>query len=280
VELQQNLEPLRKRGLNVAAVSYDSAAVLKNFADRKGIAYPLLSDADSQVIRAYGLLNESVAKGSPQFGIPYPGTFILDKAGVVTGKYFESDFRQRYTASEILVRQYGDAAGASSQTSETKHLRVTSSASLATVHWGQRLALVADIDLKPGMHVYAPGIEGYIPIEFKLNSSPAFQAQPPGYPAARKLHLKAIGETVPVLEGRFRVAEDITIAPDAQVKPALSPTGDLVVEGSLRYQACDAKVCYPPQTVPLRWTLHYEAMDRQRVPAEMQRQAPAGGRLP
>ncbi len=57
---------------------------------------------------------------------------------------------------------------------------------------------------------------------------------------------------MPVFEGRFRVAEDITIAPEAQVKPPLSPAGDLVVEGTLRYQACDAKVCYPPQNVPLR----------------------------
>ncbi len=274
MELQQSLEQIRKRGLGLAAVSYDSVAVLKNFADRRGITYPLLSDSDSKVIRAYGLLNESVDKGTPQYGIPFPGTFILDKAGVVTQKYFEPDFRQRYTASEILVRQYGGSAGAAGQVIETRHLRLTSSASLAAVHWGQRLALVADIELKPGMHVYAPGVQGYIPIEFKLAASPAFQAHPPGYPAARSLHLKAIHETVPVFQGRFRVAEDITIAPEAQVKPALSPAGDLVVEGTLRYQACDAKICYPPQTIPLRWTLHYQPLDRQRAPAGIQRPRP------
>jgi hypothetical protein len=273
VELQQNLGEVRKRGLAVAAVSYDSVAVLKNFADRKDIAYPLLSDSDSKVIRAFGLLNESVAKDSAQYGIPYPGTFIVNRGGVVTEKYFEADFRQRYTASEILVRQYGGPAGASTQVIETRHMRLISSASLGTVHWGERLALVADIELKPGMHVYAPGTAGYIPIEFKLTASPAFQEHAPGYPPSRMLRLKAIGETVPVFQGNFRVAEDITIAPEAQVKPALNAVGDLVVEGTLRYQACDAKVCYPPQSVPLRWTLRYEALDRQRAPAEMQRKA-------
>ncbi len=65
MELQQSLEQIRKRGLGLAAVSYDSVAVLKNFSDRRGITYPLLSDADSKVIRAYGLLNESVDKGTP-----------------------------------------------------------------------------------------------------------------------------------------------------------------------------------------------------------------------
>jgi hypothetical protein len=274
VELQQNLEKLHKRGLGVAAVSYDSVAVLKDFSGRKGITYPLLSDTDSKAIRAYGLLNESVAKNTAQYGIPYPGTFVLDKSGVVVEKYFEKDFRQRYTASEILTRRYGGVAGAPGQTIETRHLRLTSSASLGTVHWGERLALVADIELKPGMHVYAPEVRGYIPIQFTLTATPAFQAFPAGYPPARMLHLKAIGETVPVYQSSFRVAADITIAPEAQVKPLLSPEGDLTVEGSLRYQACDAKQCYLPQTVPLKWTFHYQALDRQRVPAELQRHPP------
>ena len=173
-----------------------------------------------------------------------------------------------------MTRQYGDAAGAPGQTIETRHLRLTSSASLATVHWGERLALVADIELKPGMHVYAPEVQGYIPIQFMLTATPAFQTHPAGYPPARKLHLKAIGETVPVYQGRFRVAADITIASEAQLKPLLSPEGNLTVEGFLRYQACDAKVCYPPLSVPLKWTFHYESLDRQRAPEEMQRHTP------
>ena len=70
--------------------------------------------------------------------------------------------------------------------------------------------------------------------------------------------------------------EDITIAPEAQVKPQLSPTGELAVEGTLRYQACDARVCYPPETVPLKWTFRYESPDRQRVPDGLRRKA--GGR--
>jgi DsbC/DsbD-like thiol-disulfide interchange protein len=232
----------------------------------------VLSDTDSQVIRRYGLLNESIDKSAAQYGIPYPATFILDPSGVVVQKYFEKDFRQRYTASEILVRQYGDAAGAAGQTVDTKHLRLTTSASLSAVHWGQRLALVADIQLKPGMHVYAPGVQGYIPIEFSVKPTAAFEAHAPAYPPSRDLRLKAIGETVPVYQNRFRIAADITIAPDAQVKPLLSQAGDLTVEGSLRYQACDAKVCYAPETVPLKWTFHYEALDRQRAPSALQRQ--------
>src|SRR5262249_46864133 len=43
-DLNQHLEEYRKRGLGVASVTYDSAAILKNYGARKGIRYPMLSD--------------------------------------------------------------------------------------------------------------------------------------------------------------------------------------------------------------------------------------------
>lgn len=46
---------------------------------------------------------------------------------------------------------------------------------------------------------------------------------------------------------------------------------ELIVEGAFRYQACDDKECYPPQTIPLKWRLKVEKLDRQRAPAELQR---------
>jgi len=223
------------------------------------------------VIRSFGLLNNAVAVSTPQYGIPHPGTFILDAKGTVVSKYFEEDYRQRYTSSDILVRQFGEKAGTPGQTIETKHLRLSSSASLATVHVGQRLALVLDIELKPKMHVYAPGVVGYIPIEWKISASPGFKAHEVVYPASTRETLKAIKETVPVYKGRFRLPQDITIGPEAQIKPVLSSEGNLVIEGEFRYQACDDRVCYLPQTVPLKWVLRYEALDRQRAPDEIQR---------
>jgi peroxiredoxin len=51
-------------------MSYDSVGSLKNFAERQHITCPLLSDADSKIIRAYGILNETVRPGSPAYGIP------------------------------------------------------------------------------------------------------------------------------------------------------------------------------------------------------------------
>jgi len=262
VELEQSLPEIRKRGLGVAAISYDSPAILKNFADRRQITFPLLSDPESKIIRAYGILNEEAPKG-PFYGIPHPGTYILNRQGVVVAKYFEDDYTQRYTASDILVKQFGAAAGAAHSAVEGKHLSVSASAGTAVVHSGQRIALTIDIDLKPGIHVYAPGVKGYIPIDLAITDSAAVQSHPAIYPASKMLHLKAIDETVPVYTGQIRVVREITIAKAA-------PAGELTVEGTFRYQACDDQKCYIPATLPLKWTVKVEPHDRQRAPAAIQ----------
>jgi hypothetical protein len=90
--------------------------------------------------------------------------------------------------------------------------------------------------------------------------------------------LAAIVETVPVYLGHFRLTRDVTIAPDAKLRPVLNGEGAFTVEGVLRYQACDDRICYIPQELPVHWTLQYAEFDRQRAPVELQRKAP--GREP
>ena len=271
MELQAKLTEFRKQGLAVAAISYDSPAVLKDFATRRGITFPLLSDQGSKTIRAFGILNEEVPAGTPFAGIPYPGTYIVDPSGRVTAKYFEEDYTQRYTASDILVRQFGSAAGAAHSTTETRHLRLSSSASADRVRSGQRIALTLDVELKPDMHVYAPGVKGYIPIEWSMAPSEAIVAHAVVTPPSKRLHLPAIDETVSVYGGQFRLVRDITLGKDAKLKPLLDSSGNLTIEGTFRYQACDDRMCYVPQAVAVKWTLHLEAHDRERVPAPLQR---------
>lgn len=262
MELQQNLEKIRAQGLGVAAISYDSPATLHNFAERRAITYPLLADPQSRLIRAFGILNEQVPPG-PFAGIPYPGTYIVDSSGRVLSKYFEDDYTQRYMTSDILVRQFGAAAGASHTTVETKHLTLSSAASGEHVRMGQRIALTLDIALKPRMHVYAPGVEGYIPIEWSMTPNPMVTEHPAEYPQPKQLHLPAIDETVAVYDSDFRLIRDVTIG---AAKP-----GPLTIEGTLKYQACDDRVCYIPQTIPLKWTLEVDKLDVERAPPDLRR---------
>lgn len=248
----------------MAALSYDSPELLKNFAARKGITYPLLSDPHSEVIRAFGILNDNFQPGQLPYGVPFPGMYIIDEHGIVRGKYFEEDHTERYTAASILVHQF-DAGGVEKTEVDARHLTLISAASDATVWPGNRVTLTLDLDLKPRVHVYAPGVKGgYIPIDWKMSDSPAALALPVAYPKAHMLHLPVIDETVPVYTGHLHLARDLTIG-----MPIAA--GELTVEGTFRYQACDDRVCYVPQTVPLKWTFKVKPLDSQRAPRELQR---------
>jgi hypothetical protein len=265
VELEQKRQDFERRGYGVAAISYDSAELLKNFAGRKGIHYPLLSDADSKAIEAFGIRNTNVPKDSMANGVPFPGTFVVDARGTVLAKYFEDDHVDRFTVAGILVRTLGEPASGQSEI-EARHIRLRLQASDAIVRAGNRLVLSIEADLPDRMHVYAPGVEGgYIPIDWKMEETKDWFSHPAAFPDSEKLHLAAIGETVPVYQGKFRLLRDITIG---QLRGAAR---DLEIRGTFRYQACDDKVCYPPENVPLKWTLRLEPLDSQRVPAELQR---------
>ena len=91
------------------------------------------------------------------------------------------------------------------------------------------------------------------------------------YPASEMLRLEAIGETVPVYRGHIRIHREITFGQEAVLKPLVTSTGEVIVKGSFRYQACDDRKCYVPEEVPLLWRFKYEGLDRQRAPTEFQR---------
>jgi len=94
----------------------------------------------------------------------------------------------------------------------------------------------------------------FIPIEWSIKESPALAVRAATFPPAKMVRLKAIKETA-VFEGAFRLMRDVTIARDAVVKPLLDADGNLTIEGAIKYQACDEKLCYPPETIPVRWIL-------------------------
>jgi hypothetical protein len=83
-------------GLGIASVSYDSSALLRNFAERKDLHYPMLSDPESRMIRAFDILNDNFPKDNQWYGVPFPGMYIIDERGIVKAKYFEDDHRERY----------------------------------------------------------------------------------------------------------------------------------------------------------------------------------------
>ena len=112
---------------------------------------------------------------------------------------------------------------------------------------GAKLALFVDVTPKPGIHVYAPGTEFYIPIAVKLNAQPEIKPGKITYPKSEILTL--LDEKVPVFQKPFRLTQDVVV--DKSAKPGSTVT----VSGLVNYQACDDKVCYPPESAPVSWTV-------------------------
>lgn len=273
MQLDRKREEFEKRGINVAAISFDPVAVLDHFAKRTGVKLTLLSDPQSEVIRAFGILNQNVAKDHQFYGIPNPGDYLIDENGVVKAKFFEERYADRYTAGQILVRTLGLEAGGKQTQTETDHLTVTSSSSDEILRGGNRLALILEVDLNEKMHVYAPGVQGYIPIEWTMEEVEGVTSYEPSYPESEMLHLPAINETVPVYQGRFKAVRDVMVGQSKEIQHLLNEKGELLIKGSFRYQACDDKICYLPKTIPLEWTFRFEDHDRTRAPEEIRRKA-------
>lgn len=98
--MQKDLDGLKKGEIQIAAVSYDSVDVLKEFGKKQKIRYPLLSDPKSKAIEAFGIRNKD-AKGMMD-GVPHPGTFIVDREGVIREKLFYEGYRKRHVGKDIL----------------------------------------------------------------------------------------------------------------------------------------------------------------------------------
>ena len=112
---------------------------------------------------------------------------------------------------------------------------------------GARLSLFVDVAPKPGIHVYAPGSENYIPITVTLNAQPEIKAGKLAYPRSEKVTL--LDEKVSVFQKPFRLTQDVML--DRSAKAGTTVT----VSGVVNYQACDDRVCYAPEKAPVTWTV-------------------------
>ena len=186
-------------------------------------------------------------------GIPFPGSFMLDSQGRVTSRFFEDFYRERLTASSIMLRLGAPGTPVRATQVSTDHLELTAYSSDAGVALGNRFSLVLDVTPRRGMHVYAPGAAGYRVISLTMTPQTFVRMLPLRYPASEIYHFVPLNERVPVYQKPFTLLLDVVpeVTPDAQ--KAFGGKNELVIEGTLEYQACDDKICYNPVSLPLSW---------------------------
>ena len=274
-DLQRYKEQFERQGLAIAAISYDSVAILADFAKRKGITFPMLSDPQSTTIKAFGILNNHIPKTDMRFGIANPGVYLVDAEGVVRSKYFSANTKERYSAATILLRKFGSVAGVLKNPIKTDYFDLTYYSSTDAVSANSRITLVVDFDLKPRIRVVAPGAQKYVPISLELDDSSSYVTYPPEYPRPETLKPSDTNATFPTYQGEFRIVEDVTIGG----KDTLSGLPSIKIKGRLRFQACDERTCYTPQVIPVELSLKMEPVDYERPPEQIQH-ADLGDRSP
>ncbi len=234
--------------------------MLDRFAQRFGIEYSLLSDEGSRTINRLGLLNQHIAQQHTafgvtvrenHFGVPYPGTFVLDEAGVVRDRWFEQSYRVRPTPTAFLEQSFHlPTKAAVSATAEGGTVRAMASIGSARYHPHQRLELTIELEIADGLHLYTEPIpDGYVPLSIVVRPIEGLEAREIQLPAARMFHLDALDETFHVLDSRARASLPIVLTKNV---------GDVQLELDVSYQTCSDTECFMPEQLTLHLPLQAE----------------------
>jgi hypothetical protein len=199
-----------------------------------------------------------------------PGFFFIDKNGVIREKFFEAQYRERLSGNNVIAKLFPELGEEVSSTAEAPHLRLALEQTDHTGFPGEIVTLTAEVELPPDVHVYAPGARDYKPVTLTIEPASEIELRPAIYPHPQTLFLPAIQERVPVFTGAFRIRQDVKISSAAEFSNALPQEGKpLTIVGKLEYQACDSKICFLPESLPVQWHLQALPLDRQRAPEKI-----------
>ena len=265
VQLQAVNESLEGAGYSVFAISNDPIEILSDFAAKHGITFPLLSDGDSAVIRAFGIMNQLIRPDEGQsmrwYGIPYPGTYYLDENMAVTDKDFHQHHARRASGSSVLARALGQEVQvhSGSQSIEVSdQINVSVGLSEPVLQLEVISHLLVDVEIPEGMHAYAQGA----PSQFSCLSievqGEGIRVGDVSWPDSQSLRTLGIDAEVPVNMGRIRASVPITATSDV-IRLGHEIPESLMVSVAVDFQLCDDYECFLPDQIELTLS---SALDR------------------
>jgi len=118
----------------------------------------------------------------------------------------------------------------------------------ANAHAGDTVRVALKVSLPEGVHTQSnkPSDDSFIPTE--LTVDPPFAVKEVVWPPSAELKQAGLDKPLLVFEQAFNIGVQVAI-------PSNAPAGPLSIPVSLRYQACDANLCYPPTTAQVEWKL-------------------------
>lgn len=269
MQLQNSMAAFNALGIRVYALSYDEQEPLADFAKAHGITYRLLSDPDSTVIRQFGILNTIISEDDhPWFGIPYPGTYLVDGDGQITHKFFENNLAVR-VGPEQLLRAF---RGESQPELASGPAAAVDAVSVDVFLDGDSLALSVQRDLvahfvvPSGSHLYAsPAPEGMVAVAIELDDNPLLVLRDVIRPPSETHQLAGTAERFEVHHGVVELRLPVTINGTVTANDGVK---QLTIAGTVCWQACDDAVCELPdrQRFEIAVPVEDPALPQIRVP--------------
>ncbi len=87
----------------MVAMTYDSPELQQAFIEAGSIDYPFLSDIDASSFQSLGILNDEYAPGDENYGLPYPGIYVLNPDQEIVGKIFVERYQVRVHSETVLA---------------------------------------------------------------------------------------------------------------------------------------------------------------------------------
>ena len=109
---------LREMGFQIVAVSPDRPSKLAKSIDKQDLTYTLLSDADAELTKAFGLafkvdqptltkyrgygIDLEAASGHDHHILPVPAVYLIDTEGRIRFAYWNADYKTRLSGEQLL----------------------------------------------------------------------------------------------------------------------------------------------------------------------------------
>ena len=124
----------------------------------------------------------------------------------------------------------------------------------ASVRAGGPVRLALKVSLPEGLHTQSnkPRDPLLIPTVLTIDAHTGIIVDELVFPPTTDLAQVGQDQPLAVFEREFAIGVAVTLGKEAA-------PGDHVIPAHLRYQACDANLCYPPATADVQWTLHVVA---------------------
>jgi hypothetical protein len=189
----------------------------------------------------------------PYYGIPFPGTYLVDEKGVVIEKFFSRGLAARHSMESVIDSALGEILLGEDEPSDRRgngDIRIS-----ATYHGGGGnlksaviRQLVVRFELAPGLHIYDdPVPDGMVATRIEIAAPPGFHQNEIIKPATRPLQLPGLESKLEVWEGRVDFVIPVWV--DDRIAGLIDePEFDEVsIEVRVDYQACDDQTCRIPE---------------------------------